>query len=160
MLRIRQCFKQCGIMQQELASATGWSKSLISRVFSSGELPVDVEKFKRDLATFAEYTPVIQEWLVMHDMCAVDLLKPEGHDDLAGLGLNAYLDGQIDQALDIIFHITGFAAVNGAENFQVQTLAKVSHYLLITLRNLPIGMDALGEIEVEVNRLLQEGVWP
>jgi len=156
MLRIRQCFKQCGISQQELVSATGWSKALISRVFSTGVLPVNLEKFTADLTTFAEYTPPIAEWLVMHDMSVPDLLKPEGHSDLDEFDSN-YLQGQIDQAQDRIITMAGEAAVIGPHLDHVLCMARLSCFLLATLRAQPMAMDALGEIEIQVNRFLMEG---
>lgn len=77
MLMIKKCFQECGLSQQQLVKATGWSKALISRVFSTGELPVDTAKFEADVVRFVEEWVVIGDWLRHRGLEARDLLKPE-----------------------------------------------------------------------------------
>jgi hypothetical protein len=73
MLRLRRCFEELGIQQMELVRATGRSKSQISTVFKTGQLPVDEKGFREDVARYAEAEPRIAEWLADRDLSVAAL---------------------------------------------------------------------------------------
>ena len=159
MLRIKLAFHECNLTQSELVSATGWSKGLISRVFNFGELPVDPverQRFLTDVAEFVAATPVISEWLWGKGLTVASLFGhvQEWSEQAAALPaptLAASLDGSI-------IAIAGRVAVYGtAEEETVICLSKTCLYLLAALRDQPMSMDALGEIEAAAGNMLLGG---
>jgi hypothetical protein len=128
MLLIKQCWEECGVSQQQLVKATGWSKALISRVFSTGELPVDSARFTADIVKFAESTPKIAEWLAVKGMVPQQLLT-----DLSG-GKRAPRQPQeeldLSQCIDIL---VGRALLAEGRDETMKTLvnmARATKYLL------------------------------
>lgn len=90
MLRLKQCFEECGIPQKDLVTATGWSKTQISITFSTGRLPVNAERFRADVTDFAANDVRIREWLAVSNLEIADLFtepnEPNVHGEIPGHG--------------------------------------------------------------------------
>jgi transcriptional regulator with XRE-family HTH domain len=158
MLKLVHCCKEAKITQAALAKGLGYSQALISRIFRTGELPVDREGFLLSLTGFVDKTPAMEDYLAntlkRADITA--LLEAEETDDMgeAGQAPGSFLEGQFDAAETRITFAAGEAVIGGPQLEQVLCLARLSTFLLKTLRDQPMGMDTLGEIEVEVRRML------
>jgi hypothetical protein len=171
MLRIKQCFKECKLPQADLVNATGWSKGLISRVFSSGLLPVgdkELERFEADIEAFAANNPPVSEWLRSQGLTSLNLLdscedgagfRGDRSDDLRfpfrDRGLSRRSSCLGGELYDEIVAIAGRAAVyGGGSQEQTICLSRAALYLLEVIRAQPLCADALGEIEVAAGKIL------
>jgi len=73
MLRLKQVLSDCGIPNQALVKASGYSKALISRTLTSGVLPQDAEKFKAGVARMVGDDARLIDWLNDRHMHIEDL---------------------------------------------------------------------------------------
>lgn len=130
MLLIKQCFQESGVSQQQLVKATGWSKALISRVFSTGELPVDVAKFTADIEGFAAQTPKIAEWLAAKGMKPQQLLQEVEGSRRSSAARQLREEVDLSQCIDIL---VGRALLAEGPDETMRTLvamARTAKYLL------------------------------
>jgi hypothetical protein len=169
MLKLGRALAACGISQKELAAAIGWSRPLVSRVLSTGQLPskpLDEQRFRDNVARFAKEDARMWAWCVSHNVQRANLLEEEPGGSASAKASDGKPDGSAGEELDLpaggwlehaegqIVFLAGEAVISGPELEKTLCLAKTAAYLLETLRDQPLSMDALGEIEVEVNRLL------
>lgn len=155
MLKLKRAFEECGIKQKDFVSTSGYSKSLVSRVFTTGELPVDVNLFTIKLAEFAISEPALSTWLETHGLLASDLVTEDPSATAGALvEMDSFLEGQFDQAEDCIVRLAGEAAVHGPQLEPLLALAKLSHLLLTVLREQPLGLDEQGTLEMDIRQVL------
>lgn len=153
MLRLNLCFKECRVTQMQLVRATGYSKALISRALSKGELPVDSPRFIGAVVLFVEANEKMSRWLQERDLeplALFDLVDAQGNT-IRGQGVLKDPPVELDAA---ILAMVGRTVTLGPNRKDTMNLGRITLYLLEQLRQLPIGMDALGEIEVGAGRLL------
>lgn len=144
MLRLKQCLTECGVPQQQLVAASGWSKSLVSRALNTGDLPRDAEKFRHDVVAFALAEPRIIQWLNDRGLptdSLLDLLPPQP----APLAPAANPEA-------IIARIAGEAVIVRPEDYDVIRLAQAAYYLYIQATYYA-GLNA-GEIRAETAAIL------
>lgn len=157
MLRLNLCFKQCGVTQSELVKATAYSKALISRALSKGELPVDLERFVGAVILFVESHDKVMKWLDDRGLSATALFEQVDEEGRV-LGSRIWAAPKPVELDGAILAMVGRSLICGPSYTETLSIGRVALYLLEQLRKLPIGMDALGEIEVGAGRLLmQEG---
>jgi len=156
MLRLKMAFEECKVTQAQLVQATGYSKALISRALSKGELPVDLERFVGAVVLFVEADKKLSTWIDERGLPATALFEQvDTEGRLVGSRVWA-VPKQVD--LDgAILAVTGRALLQGASIEGTMTLSRVALYLLEALRDQPLGLDTLGEIEVNAGRMLAGG---
>lgn len=76
MLRLKLALKACGMSQQELVKASGYSKALVSRVLTSGELPQDADKFRRGVQTLVIQDNKLSDWIFVNNLTTEDMCEP------------------------------------------------------------------------------------
>uniref|UniRef100_C6E6T8 Uncharacterized protein n=1 Tax=Geobacter sp. (strain M21) TaxID=443144 RepID=C6E6T8_GEOSM len=153
MLRLNLCFKECSVTQAELVKATGYSKALVSRALSKGELPVDLERFMGAAILFVDEHPTVSAWLRERGLDAESLFDQVDNEGelVSQFGLESRTDIDLEKML---LSVVGRAATAGPSWKDTLCVTRCALYLIEQLRELPIGMDTLGEIEVGAGRLL------
>lgn len=88
MLRLKQALMDCGISQQALVKASGYSKALISRTLTFGVLPQDADKFKAGVARLVGDDARLIDWLNDRHMHTEDLYAKVYNPSPFALALN------------------------------------------------------------------------
>ena len=157
MLRLKAAMKDCGLAQAELVRSTGYSKALVSRALSNGELPVDFDRFYAGVTGYVESRESLGDWLRQRGLMVSALFEVIGEDGRE-ISVRRTVPRNLPVEIDVaIFGIAGRAVTRGVPQEETVSIAKVALFLLEQLRNQPMSMDELGEIEVAAGRLLQAG---
>jgi len=153
MLRLKLAFEECDVAQAQLAREAGYSKALVSRALSNGEMPVDLDRFIGAVALFVRRHEGLCNWLEKKGLeldALFERVDAKGRTIATLTRRPVELDGAI-------LAVAGRALLQGPKREEAVGLSSVALYLLEKLREQPIGMDELGEIEMTAGRLLAGG---
>ncbi|MFZ2948072.1 MAG: hypothetical protein WA003_01185 [Desulfuromonadaceae bacterium] len=158
MLRLKQAMDECKILQQSLASASGWSKTQISLTLNSGKLPANSAKFANDVVMFVSHNPPLKKWLETNGLAVDALLKDVWEEDVTPLNPPLSKGGSETLPLPapaslprLLCDIAGRAVLNDSDddaNEMIIQLARTTSYLHREMAVL-VGADAPYMIRVE-----------
>jgi len=154
MLRLKQALKECGINQQAVCRATGFSKTQVSLTLSTGKMPVGAEKFRDGVIELAERTDL--DALMKQRGMTVDQL----FEVIEEPGKEVKTDAQSELDTALINYAGRVALGQSLNSKEMLTLIRISRHLLFRIICLmscvPDLKDRFGEIDDGLKAILAE----
>jgi hypothetical protein len=142
MLRLKQAINDCGISQQAVVQATGFSKTQVSLTLNRGALPVNAEKFTDGVVALVQREPKLEDWLSERNFNVERLF-----DNLAENQKS--VEAKPTDLAHLIYRLAGQATIDGGLGRETALrLVKATHLL---------SLAAMPQIAAEAAAILAGG---